>query len=154
MNFGDNNKEAKKDEGVKVTLSLNNEMLASMISAGIQDLPKEVIHTLAYDALKTALEDKEFVKHLLFRSGNSGYSRWDEACVQPWVAELLSKSFTDEEVKMFRDGVLEVLKTDHKDIAVRALSSCFMRRLSEYDFTDSVKMIVHDVMANEMNNGN
>ena len=85
------NKEEKKEECVKVTLSLNNEMLAQMISKGIQDLPKEVIHTLSYEAMKTALEDKEFLKHLMFRADSDSYNWWDRAHLQPWLAELLSK---------------------------------------------------------------
>lgn len=88
---------AKKDEGVKVTLSLNNEMLAQMISKGIQDLPKEVIHTLSYEAVRNALQDKEFMKHLLFYSEYRGYDWWEHSQPQTWFAEMLSRSFTDKE---------------------------------------------------------
>ena len=137
----------EKEEGVKVTLSLNNEMLAQMISKGIQDLPKEVIHTLSYEAMKTALGDKEFLKHLMFRADSDSYNWWDRAHLQPWLAELLSKSFTEEEVKDFRDGVLNVLKTDHRSIAVDAITNCFMHRLSQYDFTSEVQCIIGQMMS-------
>lgn len=136
----------KKEEGVKVTLSLNNEMLAQMISKGIQDLPKEVIHTLSYEAMKTALEDKEFLKHLMFRADSDSYNWWDRAHLQPWLAELLSKSFTEEEVKDFRDGVLNVLKADHRSIAVDAITNCFMHRLAHYDFTSEVQCIIGQML--------
>lgn len=141
------NKEEKKDEGVKVTLSLNNEMLAQMISRGIQDLPKEVIHTLSYEAFKTALEDKEFLKHLMFVKNGNSYDWWGSADLRQWVVDLLSKSFTEEEVKDFRDGVLKVLKTDHRKIALDAITNCFMRRLSQYDFTSEVQCIIGQVMS-------
>ena len=141
------NKEEKKEECVKVTLSLNNEMLAQMISKGIQDLPKEVIHTLSYEAMKTALEDKEFLKHLMFRADSDSYNWWDRAHLQPWLAELLSKSFTEEEVKDFRDGVLNVLKADHRSIAVDAITNCFMSRLAHYDFEHEVQCIIGQLMS-------
>ena len=139
--------EEKKDEGVKVTLSLNNEMLAQMISKGIQDLPKEVVHTLSYEALKTALQDKEFLKHLMFVSSGSSYNWWDSANLRQWIVDLLSKSFTDKEVKEFRDGVLNALRTDHRRIAVDAMTNCFMRRLSDFDFTSQVQCIIGEMMS-------
>ncbi len=80
---------AKKDEGVKVTLSLNNEMLA--------------------------------------------------------------KSFTDEEVKEFRDGIVKVLRDDYHDTVTEALANCFMRKLADFDFTDSVKSIIYRTL-DERNN--
>ena len=139
--------EEKKDEGVKVTLSLNNEMLAQMISKGIQDLPKEVVHTLSYEAVKTALQDKEFMKHLLFYSSGNSYNWWDLANLRQWVADLLSRSFTDKEVKEFRDGVLKVLRTDHRQIAVDAITNCFMQRLADYNFTGEVQCIIGQMMS-------
>lgn len=140
------NKEEKKEEGVKVTLSLNNEMLAQMISKGIQDLPKEVIHTLSYEAFKTALEDKEFLKHLMFVANDNSYDWWNRANLRKWVVDLLSKSFNEEEVKDFRDGVLKVLKTDHRQIALDAITNCFMHRLSQYDFKHEVQCIIGQMM--------
>lgn len=141
----------KKDEGVKVTLSLNNEMLAQMISKGIQDLPKEVIHTLSYEAVKNALQDKEFMKHLLFYSECRGYDWWDHAQPQPWFAEMLSKSFTDEEVKEFRDGIVKVLRDDYHSTVTTALTNCFMRKLADFDFTDSVKSIIYRTLDERAN---
>lgn len=138
---------AKKDEGVKVTLSLNNEVLAQMISKGIQDLPKEVIHTLSYEAVKTALQDKEFMKHLLFSSSGNSYNWWDSSNLRQWVVDLLSRSFTDKEVKEFRDGVLKVLKTDHRQVAVDAIANCFMQRLADYNFTAEVQCIIGQMMS-------
>lgn len=142
---------AKKDEGVKVTLSLNNEMLAQMISKGIEDLPKEVIHTLSYEAMKTALQDKEFLKHLMFRTDSAGYNWWDQAHLQPWLSDLLSKSFTDDEVKEFRNGIMDVLKKDYDHVVVKALSDCFMSKLCEYDFTNSVRSLIMQTIE-ERNN--
>lgn len=139
--------EEKKDEGVKVTLSLNNEMLAQMISKGIQDLPKEVVHTLSYEAFKTALQDKEFLKRLMFVDKNGSYDWWDKSELRQWVVDLLSRSFTDDEVKEFRDGVLNVLKADHRQIVVDAMASCFMRRLADYDFNMQVECVVHDMIS-------
>lgn len=136
----------KKDEGIKVTLSLNNEMLAQMISKGIQDLPKEVVHTLSYEAFKTALQDKEFLKHLMFVTSGNSYDWWSSANLRQWVVDLLSKSFTDDEIKEFRDGVLSVLKTDHRDIALEALTNCFMRKLSDFDFTTQVQCVVGQML--------
>lgn len=144
-------KTEKKDEGVKVTLSLNNEMLAQMISKGIQDLPKEVIHTLSYEALKSALEDKEFLKRLMFTARDTSYNWWDHAALRDWLVELLSKSFTDEEVKEFRDGMLKVLKTDHKQIAVEALTDAFMKKLSDFDFESQVRCIVSQMQSEAYN---
>lgn len=138
--------EEKKDEGVKVTLSLNNEMLAQMISKGIQDLPNEVVHTLSYEAFKTALQDKEFIKHLMFVSSGSSYNWWDGAKLRQWVVDLLSRSFTDDEVKDFRDGVLNVLKADHRQVVVDAMANCFMKRLADYDFNMQVQCVIHDMM--------
>ena len=143
--------EEKKDEGVKVTLSLNNEVLAQMISKGIQDLPKEVIHTLSYEALKTALQDKEFLKHLMFVSSGNSYNWWDSANLRQWVVDLLSRSFTDKEVKEFRDGVLKVLKADHRQVAVDAMTNCFMRRLADFDFTTQVQCIIGQMMQRNEN---
>ena len=143
--------EQKKDDGIKVTLSLNNEMLAQMISKGIQDLPKEVVHTLSYEALKSALQDKEFLKHLMFVSSGSSYNWWDSASLRQWVADLLSRSFTDDEVKEFRDGVMKVLKTDHRKLAVEALTNVFMRRVSSFDFDSEVKCIVGTMMHEREN---
>lgn len=137
----------KKEDGVKVTLSLNNEMLAQMISKGIQDLPKEVIHTLSYEAFKTALEDKEFLKHLMFVSSGNSYDWWSSANLRQWVVDLLSKSFTDDEIKEFRDGVLKVLKTDHRKIALDAITNCFMSRLAHYDFEHEVQCIIGQMMS-------
>ena len=139
--------EEKKDEGVKVTLSLNNEMLAQMISKGIQDLPKEVVHTLSYEAFKTALQDKEFIKHLMFVSSGGSYNWWDSSNLRQWVVDLLSRSFTDDEVKEFRDGVLNVLKADHRQVVVDAMSNCFMRRLADYDFNMQVQYVIHEMMS-------
>lgn len=141
------NKEEKKDDGIKVTLSLNNEMLAQMISKGIQDLPKEVIHTLSYEAFKTALEDKEFLKHLMFVKNGNSYDWYDRAELRQWVVDLLSKSFTEEEVKYFRDGVLKALKTDHRKIALDAITNCFMQRLANYNFTGEVQCIIGQMMS-------
>ena len=141
------NEEEKKDEGVKVTLSLNNEMLAQMISKGIQDLPNEVIHTLSYEAFKTALQDKEFLKHLMFVTSGNSYDWWSSANLRQWVVDLLSKSFSDDEIKDFRDGVLNVLKTDHRQIAMDALTNCFMRRLADYDFTTQVQCVISEMMS-------
>lgn len=139
--------EVKKDEGVKVTLSLNNEMLAQMISKGIQDLPKEVVHTLSYEALKTALQDKEFLKHLMFVSSGSSYNWWDSSNLRQWVVDLLSRSFTDKEVKEFRDDVLKVLKADHRQVAVDAMANCFMRRLADFDFNTQVHCVISEMMS-------
>lgn len=136
----------KKYEGVKVTLSLNNKMLAQMISKGIQDLPKEVVHTLSYEALKTALQDKEFLKHLMFVSSGNSYNWWETSELRQWVVDLLSRSFTDKEVKEFRDGVLHVLRADHRQIVVDAMTSCFMRRLSDFDFDAQVRHIIGEMM--------
>lgn len=138
--------EEKKDDGVKVTLSLNNEVLAQMISKGIQDLPKEVIHTLSYEAFKTALQDKEFLKHLMFVSSGSSFNWWDSANLRQWVVDLLSRSFTDEEVKEFRDGVMKVLKADHRQVAVEAMANCFMRRLADFDFNTQVHCVISEMM--------
>lgn len=142
---------AKKDEGVKVTLSLNNEMLAQMISKGIQDLPREVIHTLSYEAVKTALQDKEFMKHLLFYSEYRGYDWWEHSQPQQWFAEMLSKSFTDEEVKEFRDGIMAVIRDDYHSTVTKALANCFMKKLSDYDFTDSVKSLIYQTIDERVN---
>jgi len=141
----------KKDDGVKVTLSLNNEMLAQMISKGIQDLPREVVHTLSYEAVKTALQDKEFMKHLLFYSDYRGYDWWDHAQPQPWFAEMLSKSFTDEEVKEFRDGIMKVLRDDYHSTVTKALTNCFMKKLSDFDFTDNVKALIYQTLDERAN---
>lgn len=132
----------KKDGGVKVTLSLNNEMLAQLISKGIQDLPKEVVHTLSYEALKTALQDKEFLKHLMFVSSGNSYNWWDSSELRQWVVDLLSRSFTDKEVKEFRDGIMKVLKKDHREMAVEALTNVFMQRVSSFNFDSEVRNIV------------
>ena len=132
----------KKDEGVKVTLSLNNEMLAQMISKGIQDLPKEVVHTLSYEALKSALQDKEFLKHLMFVNKDGAYNWWEKSELRQWVVDLLSRSFTDDEVRDFRDGVMRVLRTDHREVAVEALANAFMRKVSSFDFDNEVRCIV------------
>ena len=137
----------KKDEGVRVTLSLNNEMLAQMISKGIQDLPKEVVHTLSYEAFKTALQDKEFLKHLMFVSSGNSYNWWDSAELRQWVVDLLSRSFTDDEVKEFRDGVLNVLKADHRQVVVDAMANCFMKRLANYDFNTEVQCVIGKMMS-------
>ena len=136
----------KNDGGVKVTLSLDNEMLAQMISKGIQDLPKEVVHTLSYEALKTALQDKEFLKHLMFVSSSNSYNWWETSELRQWVVDLLSRSFTDKEVREFRDGVLHVLRADHRQIAVDAMTSCFMHRLSDFDFDAQVRHIIGEMM--------
>lgn len=136
----------KKDGGIKVTLSLDNEMLAQMISKGIQDLPNEVVHTLSYEALKTALQDKEFLKHLMFVSSGNSYNWWETSKLRQWVVDLLSRSFTDKEVKEFRDGMLHVLRTDHRQIAVDAMTSCFMHRLSDFDFDAQVRHIIGEMM--------
>ena len=132
----------KSNEGVKVTLSLNNEMLAQMISKGIQDLPKEVVHTLSYEALKSALQDKEFMKRLMFVNKDGAYNWWEKSELRQWVVDLLSRSFTDDEVRDFRDGVMRVLKTDHREVAVEALASAFMRKVSSFDFDNEVRCIV------------
>ena len=145
------NKEENKADGVKVTLSLNNEMLAQMISKGIQDLPKEVIHTLSYEAVKTAMQDKEFMKHLLFYSEYRGYDWWEHSQPQPWLAEMLSKSFTDDEVKEFRDGIVKVLRDDYHSTVTKALTNCFMKKLSDFDFTDNVKAIIYHTLAERAN---
>lgn len=139
--------EEKKDEGVKVTLSLNNEMLAQMISKGIQDLPKEVVHALSYDAFKTALQDKEFLRHLMFVNKDGAYNWWEKSELRQWVVDLLSRSFTDDEVKEFRDGVLNVLKADHRGIVVDAMANCFMRRLADFDFNTQVECVIHGMMS-------
>lgn len=136
----------KKDGGIKVTLSLDNEMLAQMISKGIQDLPKEVVHTLSYEALKTALQDKEFMKHLMFVSSSNSYSWWETSELRQWVVDLLSRSFTEKEVKEFRDGVLHVLRSDHRQVVVDAMANCFMRRLSDFDFDAQVRNIIGSMM--------
>ena len=132
------------DEDVKATLSMGNKMLAQMVSDGIQGMPKEIGHTLSYEALKTALQDREFLKHLLFKSDNSF---WGGAEVRQWVVDLLSRSFTDDEVKEFRDGIMKVLKTDHRKVAVEALTNAFMRKVSSFDFDSEVNSIVRKVLS-------
>lgn len=140
--------EEKKDEGVKVTISLNNEMLAQMISKGIQDLPKEVVHELSYEAFKTALQDKEFLKHLMFVKSDNSYNWWDKSELRQWVVDLLSRSFTDDEAKEFRDGVLNVLRADHRRIVVDAMANCFMRRLADFDFNEQLRCVIGEMMSN------
>ena len=135
------------DGSLSGTIKLNNEMLAQMISKGIQDLPKEVVHALSYEAFKTALQDKEFLQHLMFVNKDGGYNWWDKSELRQWVVDLLSRSFTDEEVKEFRDGVLNVLKTDRRQIVVDAMSNCFMKRLADYDFNMQVECVIHDIMS-------
>lgn len=132
----------KSNEGVKVTLSLNNEMLAQMISKGIQDLPKEIVNTLSYEALKSALQDKEFLKRLMFVANGDSYNWWEKSELRQWVVDLLSRSFTDKEVREFRDGIMRVLKTDHREVAVEALANAFMRKVSSFDFDNEVRCIV------------
>lgn len=146
-----NDNENKNDGGVKVTLSLNNEMLAQMISKGIEGLPKEAIHTLSYEAMKTALQDREFLKHLMFRTDSAGYNWWDQAHLQPWLSDLLSRSFTDEEVKEFRDGIMKVLRDDYHSTVTKALTNCFMKKLSDFDFTDNVKALIYQTLDERAN---
>lgn len=139
--------EKTKDEGVKVTISLNNEMLAQMISKGIQDMPKEVVHELSCEAFKTALQDKEFLQHLMFVDKGGSYNWWATSELRQWVVDLLSRSFTDDEVKEFRDGVLNVLKADHRRVVVDAMANCFMRRLSDFDFNEQVRCLIGEMMS-------
>lgn len=138
--------EEKKDDGVKVTLSLNNEMLAQMISKGIQDLPKEVVHTLSYEALKSALQNEEFLKRLMFVADDNSYNWWEKSELRQWVVDLLSRSFTDKEVRDFRDGIMNVLRTDHRELAVEALTNAFMKRISSFNFDDEVRCVVSSML--------
>lgn len=138
------------DKGISVNLRLNNETLAAMISKGIEELPKETIHQLAYSALSEALKDKEVINNLLFVKEKGSYS-WADSNVRRWIVELLSSTFSKEEVKEFRDSILKVLKEDRRDIIVDALAKTFTDDLFGCTFQQHVIQTIRDEMQRERN---
>ena len=134
--------------GISVNLRLNNEALATLISKGIEELPKETIHQLAYSALSEALKDKEVLNNLLFVKDRSSYG-WDRSEVRGWVVEMLANTFSNEEVKEFREKVLEVLKKDHRDVVVDALARTFTDNLFGATFQQNVIQTIRNEMHRE-----
>lgn len=135
-------------KGISVNLRLNNETLATLISKGIEELPKETIHQLAYSALSEALKDKDVLNNLLFCRKEHSYG-WDTSEVRGWIVEMLAGTFSKEEVKEFREKILEVLKKNHRDVVVDALARTFTDNLFGATFQQNVIQTIRDEMHRE-----
>ena len=126
-----------KERRLRVTLSfeISDEDLNEIVKKGVKNLSDETITSIAKEAISAYLTQERVLDGILFEN-YGGYSRYDEP--KRWFLDMLKNSFSDDEVKKYREMFLSTVRANRQEIVVEALGQVFADKL------------VNDQMKHEM----
>ena len=118
-----------------LSFEISDEDLNEIVKKGVKNLSDETITSIAKEAISAYLTQERVLDGILFEN-YGGYSRYDEP--KRWFLDMLKNSFSDDEVKKYREMFLSTVRANRQEIVVEALGQVFADKL------------VNDQMKHEM----
>lgn len=120
---------------MQLTVELNDDELKNAIVGGIEKLSNETITELAKTAISAFLSKPDVIWDLIFKKPGNSYNSWRETRNEPapWFTDMLTNSFSQEEVEQYRKMIFNTLEEHKRDIVVDAMAQCFSKSLISYD---------------------
>ena len=118
-----------------LSFEISDEDLNEIVKKGVKNLSDETITSIAKEAISAYLMQDRVLDGILFEN-YGGYSRYDEP--KRWFLDMLKNSFSDDEVKAYREMFLGTVRANRQEIVVEALGQVFADKL------------VNDQMKHEM----
>lgn len=125
---------------MNLSIEINDEELSEIIEKGIKNLSDETITEIAKGAVSNFLSDKQTIASLAFQRINySPYNRViDYDSPRQWFVDLIKSSFSEDEVKEYRQKLLKTLDEEKDQIVLKAISRAFAKALVTEDFRNEV----------------
>ena len=120
---------------MQLTVELNDDELKNVIVGGIKNLSDETITELAKTAVSAFLSKPDVMWDLIYKKPSSSYGGFRETRSQPaeWFTNMLTNSFSPEEVETYRKMIFTTIEEHKKDLVVDAMAQCFSKSLISYD---------------------
>ena len=114
---------------MQITVNIDDGELQEIIKKGIGNLSEETINGLAKEAISNFLQDKRVIEALVFNKQSYGYGGYDYSNPQQWFLDMISNSFTAEEVSEYRDKIYRTLEENRKNIIIETMANVFSKSL-------------------------
>ena len=132
-----------------LSLEINDEELNEMVSQGVKNLSEETIADFAKQAISTYLSDPKTIEYILFdRHGSNGYYYADYSNPRKWFLQMLSNTFSEEEIKEYRSKFLSAVDNNKNEIIMGVLATMFSSMLLQ----DNMKYDLARVMSKVFDN--
>ena len=132
-----------------VQVNIDDDSLNELILKGIKNLSEETIGELAKNAVQAVFQDPQTIKDVLFAKSETdwcGSRSWSN--IRPEILNMLSRAFTDDEVKKYRTELLGMLERDKKELMIKVMAHIFIKRVFDdpLDFMNEMASnLSHDI---------
>lgn len=130
---------------MQFTIDINNDLLEKMVSDKILNFTEEEIDGIAKQVIIDYLTKTEIMDKIIFHTTKV----WDSVCVDktelsPFCERLISRSFSDEELRNYREKLYEEIKAINKE---ELISDVMYKVFCKNMFTDENKMNLETAMT-------
>ena len=124
-----------------IQVNIDDDSLNDLVSKGIKNLPEEAIGKLAKEAVEKVFSDEHTIKEMVFKKRERNWCGVDEfSDIRPEIINMLSRAFTDKEVKEFRTQLLEMLKKNKRELMTAVLADIFIKRVFDDPYAFMMEM--------------
>ena len=113
-----------------VQVNIDDDSLNELVLKGIKNLSEETIGELAKSAIQAVFQDPVTMRDVLFAESETnwcGQRSWSK--IRPEILNMLSRAFTDDEVKKYRNELLGMLERDKKELMIKVMTQIFIQRV-------------------------
>ena len=119
---------------MQLTINVDDHDLKTAVERGIAALSTETISDLAKEALTAYMMDPKNMRELIFRKSSYGYS--NEPVLRDYVQQMITNSFSAEEISNYRQKLFDVIEKDGNQLLTSTLAQIFSNML----MSETVKM--------------
>ncbi len=113
---------------MNVNVEISDNSFNELIQKGIEGLDEATVKSIAMEALRQVFSDPEAVNKMVYKRDGC-YSM----VLRPEFDDLVRKSIKDEDLKEFKDQIMEVLRKDCHKLVVDVMTGVFLDSMFSYD---------------------
>ena len=123
-----------------LSFEISDDELNEIVSNGVKRLSDETVTEIAKQAISEYLSKPETIMSLAFEH-YGGYPHYDSP--KKWLLDMLSNSFSTDEIKEYRAKLLQTVDDENHEIVVEVLSKIFSEKL----VNDEMKYTMARILA-------
>lgn len=113
---------------MKVSVEINGASFNELVQKGIDGLDEATVKSIAMESLRQVFSDPETVNRMVYVR-----DKYYNMVLRPEFDHLVRQSIKDEDLKEFKDQIMDILRKDGHRLIVDAMTNVFINSMFGYE---------------------